>query len=806
MVDYVEYLVNGVHSVFDLNTSTLSGAIDVIVVPQPDGTFQCTPFHVRFGKVQMFRTKETVVNLIINDQASDLKMKLGAAGEAFFVHETEEPVDSFLASSPIPSPSSSPPISSNSSPTSSPRMSPKKNRPSTESTENLSNSLPDFPSLESLEHKKSISLVGSPSELRNIESEKKKEDLTLSQVSQNSSQLLALSLEGSVQKYVINAINKQTNWFWSWGWGGLPVWRKTKTKKEVSEVTNTSLSSKSIPTSPNPTQNNAKSWRLPSVFRMFKGKNPSVSSPVQQIKHEIDLEAKEDDKDKKNESEQGGGQEQEQEQEHEHGQGQEQDLTKNEGEIFHLELDDTPQDSNNKFGHFSDTPHSTTVSIETHNASEMETKFDKIGQTTNKIEADRGTADSDSDSDSSVHLQGTDSALTLITAPLSTSAPTTKSLRMRPNYLRESQTIIEARMREEEESFRKSELRSPDNSCSNSPPLDLSSITSISTTTTSTTTTSTTTTTTTTTSIINTTTLLPEQSIKSPPQERDASKSASPAGRGKGGWLSSWIWSKPTAARKPNFKKSLKPTSDQLKTMNLKAGENRIVFTAYSKLRGVQRVVAYIYLWDPDVKIIISDIDGTITRSDVFGQIMPMLGRDWSHIGVTKLYTSIADNGYHILYLTARAIGQYSQTRGYLTHLRQDEFQIPPGPIFTSPDGLLQSFNREIIRRQPQEFKIACLRDILSVFPNGSNPFYAGFGNRLTDAISYRTVGVPDGKIFTINHIGEISVTNLTHKNSYMNLHELVNEMFPSTKHLNEQFNDWNYWRLPIPDLADLVL
>lgn len=45
----------------DINAATLTGAIDVIVVEQPDGTFKCSPFHVRFGKLGVLRSKEKVV-------------------------------------------------------------------------------------------------------------------------------------------------------------------------------------------------------------------------------------------------------------------------------------------------------------------------------------------------------------------------------------------------------------------------------------------------------------------------------------------------------------------------------------------------------------------------------------------------------------------------------------------------------------------------------------------------------------------------------------------------------------------------
>ncbi|NXW49845.1 LPIN1 phosphatase, partial [Nyctiprogne leucopyga] len=44
-----------------LNPATLSGCIDIIVVRQPDGNLQCSPFHVRFGKMGVLRSREKVV-------------------------------------------------------------------------------------------------------------------------------------------------------------------------------------------------------------------------------------------------------------------------------------------------------------------------------------------------------------------------------------------------------------------------------------------------------------------------------------------------------------------------------------------------------------------------------------------------------------------------------------------------------------------------------------------------------------------------------------------------------------------------
>jgi phosphatidate phosphatase LPIN len=157
-------------------------------------------------------------------------------------------------------------------------------------------------------------------------------------------------------------------------------------------------------------------------------------------------------------------------------------------------------------------------------------------------------------------------------------------------------------------------------------------------------------------------------------------------------------------------------------------------------------------------------------RTDVFGQILPHLGKDWSHSGIVELFANIKENGYEMLYLTARAIGQADLTRDYLSSLRQGDRKLPEGPILMSPDRLFSSlnrsaslfslffencctilicsphlfvcaysdgvllifFSREVILRKPEQFKIACLRDIVSLFPPNAKPFYAGFGNRET--------------------------------------------------------------------------
>lgn len=51
-------------------------------------------------------------------------------------------------------------------------------------------------------------------------------------------------------------------------------------------------------------------------------------------------------------------------------------------------------------------------------------------------------------------------------------------------------------------------------------------------------------------------------------------------------------------------------------------------------LQGTAKAHCTVYLWNYTDKIVVSDIDGTITRSDVAGHLLPLLGMDWTQNGV----------------------------------------------------------------------------------------------------------------------------------------------------------------------------
>lgn len=110
-MQYVRNLSDSVSTAWNsINPATLSGAIDVIVVEQADGTLACSPFHVRFGKFSLLRPYEKKVEFRVNGKKQDYAMKLGEGGEAFFVFETSDTIPQSLQTSPLVSPASSPPL------------------------------------------------------------------------------------------------------------------------------------------------------------------------------------------------------------------------------------------------------------------------------------------------------------------------------------------------------------------------------------------------------------------------------------------------------------------------------------------------------------------------------------------------------------------------------------------------------------------------------------------------------------------------------------------------------------------------
>lgn len=66
------------------------GAVDIIVVEQPDGSFKSSPWYVKFGKFQgVLKSKERTVSIAVNGIEANFHMFLDHTGEAYFLREID---------------------------------------------------------------------------------------------------------------------------------------------------------------------------------------------------------------------------------------------------------------------------------------------------------------------------------------------------------------------------------------------------------------------------------------------------------------------------------------------------------------------------------------------------------------------------------------------------------------------------------------------------------------------------------------------------------------------------------------------
>ncbi|KAL0540020.1 hypothetical protein IC582_024246 [Cucumis melo] len=147
---------------------------------------------------------------------------------------------------------------------------------------------------------------------------------------------------------------------------------------------------------------------------------------------------------------------------------------------------------------------------------------------------------------------------------------------------------------------------------------------------------------------------------------------------------------------------------------------------------------------------------------------MPLVGMDWTQSGVAKLFSAIKDG--------------------------ED-----------LPDARSSFLQMDYFLRCIVKIKYFSLlqAEIRRLFPSDHNPFYTGFGNQDTDELSYLKMGIPKGKIFIINPKGEVMNTHSNNPKSYKSLLTLVNDFFPPASSVEqEDFNEWNYWKMPLPEVA----
>jgi len=88
-MNVIEWAVSSVLGSTLHNNSHSTGAIDVIAIRRADGSLCCSPFHVKLGKASK-KGERRLVTLRVNNEDVSLSMKLGPAGEAFFVEKARD--------------------------------------------------------------------------------------------------------------------------------------------------------------------------------------------------------------------------------------------------------------------------------------------------------------------------------------------------------------------------------------------------------------------------------------------------------------------------------------------------------------------------------------------------------------------------------------------------------------------------------------------------------------------------------------------------------------------------------------------
>lgn len=176
------------------------------------------------------------------------------------------------------------------------------------------------------------------------------------------------------------------------------------------------------------------------------------------------------------------------------------------------------------------------------------------------------------------------------------------------------------------------------------------------------------------------------------------------------------------------------------------------------------------------------------------------MGKDWTHSGIASLFTKLEKNGYKILYLTSRPIGQSTVTKKYLKQISQDSCKLPDGPVLHNPDGVFEAVITEMILRNPESFKINCLDEIRKLFTENT-PFIAGFGNKITDVITYKSMNIPENRIYTINHMGQIQAEySKSMVGTYHTINEFIDSIFPAinnmdSKSSDHEYSEFRWWR-----------
>ncbi|KRH91816.1 Protein involved in plasmid maintenance/nuclear protein involved in lipid metabolism, partial [Pseudoloma neurophilia] len=93
-------------------------------------------------------------------------------------------------------------------------------------------------------------------------------------------------------------------------------------------------------------------------------------------------------------------------------------------------------------------------------------------------------------------------------------------------------------------------------------------------------------------------------------------------------------------------------------------------------------------------------------------------------------------------------------------------------------------------------------------FSSDNIPFFSGFGNKLSDLIAYKSLGISRSKIFIISSDGQLSdeenskssydmrpfIQKATKQHSYVTLNNFATTLFPSVRVESNNYSDFYFY------------
>lgn len=157
----------------------------------------------------------------------------------------------------------------------------------------------------------------------------------------------------------------------------------------------------------------------------------------------------------------------------------------------------------------------------------------------------------------------------------------------------------------------------------------------------------------------------------------------------------------------------------------LRPGKNPIRYLLLDDQKVIGVAHANIFLWTHQDRIVVMDIDGTITKSNARGVLDTIITETYKycHEGVCQLLSRLKQQiNTQILYVTSRPIGLATHTRRFLSHLEQDSSaRLPEGPLLGFGGSISELLIMELISKNTHHFKAHMLwNQVVKPFRNVS--------------------------------------------------------------------------------------